>query len=321
MKNRKERIPMIDIIMAAYHGEKYIEQQIRSIMDNSYKDICLTVYDDSADVLEQDRNRVTVEKIVEKLQEEYKERLRYIKNEQNKGCIRNFLEGLKNSTAEYIMFSDQDDVWLPDKIEKSFDKIRDMEQQYGKVPIAVFSDARVVNERLEVIEESFHRSNHLNTNKLRLANLLMENKLNGCTTIVNAAVREKLITLPEHAKMHDWWVALIAASFGKIAYIKEPTMLYRQHEENVIGNQQYGSYVKKRLKSLGEQRNVLRENMKQAEEFLAIYEEELTKDKKEIIRRFANLYQYNFFLRRYLVIKAGYTKTGFVRNIGVLFVI
>ncbi|WP_312494068.1 glycosyltransferase family 2 protein [Anaerosporobacter sp.] len=309
---------MVEIIMAAYNGEKYIKQQIESIMKNTYENIHLTIYDDTKEA----QTTATMTDILRLMTEKYGEKLTYKKNEQNKGCTRNFLEGLQASDAEYTMFSDQDDYWNKDKVERTLEKMKEMENKYGKdTPLVVFTDAIVVDSTLNLIHFSFHRSNHLNTKRVDLAHLLMENKLIGCTMMMNKALKNKIIAIPKNARVHDWWVALVAAAFGKIGYLEDSTILYRQHEDNVIGNQEYGSYIKKRLASLQSQREVIYSNMKQAEEFLEIYNMLLTKEQKSLIGRFANLNKRNWFYRRYTMYRYGYKKSGVPRNLGLLLVL
>lgn len=304
--------------MAAYNGEKYIKQQIESIMKNTYEDMHLIICDDT----KEEQTSTAMTDILNSMKEKYGDKITYKKNSENKGCTRNFLEGLQNSLAEYIMFSDQDDYWNKDKIELTLGKMKELEDRYGKdTPLVVFTDATVVDSSLNLIHLSFHGSNHLNTNKLDLAHLLMENKLIGCTMMMNQALKDKIITIPKNARVHDWWIALVAAAFGKIGYLEDATILYRQHEENVIGHQEYGSYIKRRLANLKSQREVIYSNMKQAQEFLEIYHELLTKQQKELIGRFATLKDRNWFYRRYAMLRYGYKKSGLPRNIGLFLVI
>lgn len=304
--------------MAAYNGEKYIKQQMESIMKNTYENIHLTIYDDT----KEEQTSAAMTDILNLMNEKYGDKITYKKNAKNKGCTRNFLEGLQASAAEYTMFSDQDDYWNKDKVELTVEKMKQMESKYGKdTPLVVFTDAIVVDSKLNLIHRSFHRSNHLNTKRLGLAHLLMENKLIGCTMMMNQALRNKIIAIPEKARVHDWWIALVAATFGKIGYLEESTILYRQHEDNVIGNQEYGSYIKKRLASLKSQREVIYSNMKQAEEFLEIYHMFLSKEQKALIGRFANLDKRNWLYRRYAMCRYGYKKSGVPRNLGLLLVL
>lgn len=305
---------MIEIVMAAYNGEKYIEEQVESILENTVSDIKLSIYDDGS--------KDSTPSIIGKLQEKHDGKIAYHRNETNRGVILNFLHGVKSSTAKYIMLSDQDDVWNRDKIEKTLIRMQEMEKRYGEdTPIVVFTDSTVVDEQLQQMQSSFHRSNHLDVSRIDISHLLMENKLNGCTIMLNEALRKRLTTLPEHAKMHDWWLALIAASFGKISYINEPTMLYRQHRGNVVGNQNFTSYIIRRFAALREQRRTLRNICSQADDFLQIYREELDDSTRRIVTIFANLYNRNIIYRKYAVIRYGFLKTGIVRNIGVLLVV
>ena len=115
---------MVEIIMAAYNGEKYIKKQIESIMKNTYENIHLTIYDDT----KEEQTSAAMTDILSLMNEKYGDKITYKKNAQNKGCTRNFLEGLQASEAEYTMFSDQDDYWNKDKVELTVEKMKQMER-------------------------------------------------------------------------------------------------------------------------------------------------------------------------------------------------
>ncbi|MDD3174334.1 MAG: hypothetical protein PHF63_11885, partial [Herbinix sp.] len=231
---------------------------------------------------------------------------------------------LCRTTMDYMMFCDQDDVWKSNKIAITLKRIRHMEAQIGKnIPLAVFTDASVVDKNLKELYHSFFCSNHLNPLKTDLSHLLMENKLIGCTVMVNVALRNVLQSnrLPEKAKYHDWWIALIAASFGKIGFVNESTLLYRQHSSNVVGGADFFSYFKNRIASLKDQREAVLILERQAEEFLALYGDQLIQEKKDIILNFANLHQARFIKRRCLLLHNGYLKSGLIRNIGLFIIV
>lgn len=306
----------VAIVMATYNGEKYVGQQINSILASTYQDFELFIYDDGSK-----DDTVSILREYEKVNSD---KVHVFQNERNRGVNLNFLMAMGRTTMDYIMFCDQDDVWKPNKIAITLKRIRHMEAQFGKeMPLAVFTDASIVDKDLKEIHSSFFNSNHLDPRKTDLAHLLMENKLIGCTVMVNASLRKILQSnnYPEKSKLHDWWIALIAASFGRIGYVNESTLLYRQHENNVVGGAAFGSYVKKRIATLNRQREAIRVLQRQAEEFLLLYEDLLTEEKSAIILKFANLDQVNFMKRRSLILKHGYLKTGLVRNIGLLIII
>lgn len=316
VNNKKsQNISKIDIIMATYNGETYLKEQIDSILENTFTDWTLTICDDGS----KDR---TIP-IVKEYEEKYKGKIILHQNEKNLGVKLNFFEGMKRSKADYIMFCDQDDVWKKDKIQITYDKMLELEKKQKKeIPLAVFTDANIVDEKLELLKESFFEAGALDTKKIDLAHILMENKLIGCTLMINKSVANRFNTLPTHVRMHDWWIAILVSSFGVIEFLNQKTLLYRQHGENVIGgNQNFFTYFKSRISSLKKQKQVLLLTQKQAECFYQIYQKELSPHSKQLIYDFANLHKMNFIKRRYLLFKHRYFKTGFIRNIGVFILI
>lgn len=304
----------ITIIMAAYNGEAYVEEQIRSILNGGFKDFVIHVYDDGSTDDTRD--------ILRRLSLEYTDKVCFFANKKNKGVIRNFMEGAYIADSPYVMFCDQDDVWLPDKLSKTLLKMKELESRKGtKVPLTVFTDAKVVDKELEEIHPSFHGSSHLDTAKTDLPHLLMENKLIGCTMMINAAMAKRLSIVPEGLRMHDWWIGLIAAALGEITYLPEATLLYRQHEKNVVGIKSFANYVSNRLFALGRQRLALKQTEEQAEAFLEIFASELSGKNKTILEAFVAMKTAGFLKKRYLLIKYGFWKTGLLRNIGVFFLV
>lgn len=313
----REEINMseITVVMTAYNGEKYIREQIDSILHGSFTDFEIHVCDDGST----DRTREIIADVAMR-----DSRVTPFFNEKNKGVIRNFLEGAANAESPYIMFSDQDDVWLADKLSKSLQEIKKQEKKWGQdVPLVVFADAKVVDGNLNELAPSFHRAGHLNTKKIDLAHLLMENKLIGCTMIMNRAMAELLKgELPvKDMRMHDWWIGLIGAALGKVVYLPEPLLLYRQHGNNIVGSKSFTGYIKKRLASLKKQKQILKATERQAQAFLSVYGSRLSPQNQTVIKQFATLSQIGFWKRRYVLIKNGFFKTGVIRNIGVLLLI
>lgn len=306
----------VAIVMATYNGERYVGEQIESILKSSYQDFELFIFDDCS--------KDNTMSILYGYEEQNPSKIHVFRNEENLGLTINFLRAVRNTTMDYIMFCDQDDVWKPNKIGITLKRMRHMEAQNGKEkPIAVFTDAVVVDKELQVLQNSYSSSHNLNPRKTDLSHILMENKLIGCTVMLNAALRKVLQSnpLPTKARYHDWWVALIAASMGKIGYVNEGTLLYRQHGGNIVGGDDFASYVKNRLSSLHDQKEALRSLYRQAEEFETIYQELLSEESSLIIKRFAELEQYNYLVRRFLILHCGYLKTGIIRNLGLIFIV
>ncbi|SHO52605.1 glycosyltransferase family 2 protein [Anaerocolumna xylanovorans] len=316
----------VHIIMAAYNGAAYLTEQIMSIRQSTFTEWELWIFDDGS--LDE------TEDIISRQEAEANGRIHYIKNVKNKGVTLNFLEGVKtvssqtvnnspeNESDNYYMFCDQDDVWMPDKIEKTLKAMKRYEKKYSqKLPLVIFTDAMITDEKLNVINPSFHKSNHLNTGKLDLPHIMMENKLIGCTVMFNAALEKKLTVLPKQVRYHDWWIGLLGAAFGHMVYLPFPTLYYRQHGGNVVGNQDFYAYVRKRIAALKEQKKVLYANASQAKEFYEIYRDSLSEDKKMQVYAMSNLMEKNWFCKRYQCLRFGFLKSGLVRNIALLLIL
>lgn len=308
---------MISIIMSTYNGERYLSEQIESILNQDYKDWKLFVFDDGS--------KDETEKIIRGYQKEEKDRIFFFRNEKNFGARGNFFQGLRQVAekiapeSKYYAFSDQDDVWDRDKLSLGLSKMKEIEGEGS--PAVIFSDVRITDKNLKVVEESYFRGSKINKGSLDFASLLMENKAIGGTMMINSKMaeiefeRERMMGgFPKEAKMHDWWFALIGASLGKLAVIDRATESYRQHERNVIGGKVFFNYVKHRIFHYQVKKSI-EENVLQGKEFFRYYENCLKKDKKEILENFINLSHSGFLRRRFLVMRYGFWKSGVIRNI------
>ncbi len=308
----------INIIMTSFNGAEYIQEQIESILASRYTDWVLDVFDDGS-------SDATL-KILQNYTDRYPEKISFYKNKTKLGCSANYLTGLKNrynesalaESSQYFMFCDQDDVWMPDKLELTLDLIKRVEHRYGNSsPALVFTDAVVADEKLGLIHPSFMKQSRLNPKETDLSHLLMENKCIGCTVMMNRALVAKLTKLPKSIKQHDWWMALLAAGFGHIAFLNRGTLYYRQHGNNEVGAKGFLSYCINRVTSLKKQRTSLLILQKQAEEFYSLYGDQLSADKQQIVSAFFRLNKSGWLNRRQCVIKYKFYKSGFIRNLGV----
>ena len=138
--------------------------------------------------------------------------------------------------APYYMTCDQDDVWLEKKIELTYDKMLAIEDK-ADIPCLVYTELRVVDSELNTIADTMSEYQSLDCHKRTINQFILQNSVTGCTMMVNRALRDKMlhITNIDNTIMHDWWAALVAAQFGKTAFIDEPTILYRQHGDNSLG--------------------------------------------------------------------------------------
>ena len=189
------------------------------------------------------------------------------------------------------------------------------------MPLLVCTDVTVVDDEMKIIHESFRIMNKYQIRHLDFSHLMMENKVQGCTAMINKSLALMLDRLPTKTTMHDGWLALIASAFGHIEYIDEQTMKYRQHIDNVQGSIAYKDDVKNKFSNLGGQRQIVMNTTPQISEFLEIYGEKAPERIINAAKAFATLGQQNFFTRRYNIVKYHMWKSGFLRNIGLMILI
>ena len=134
------------------------------------------------------------------------------------------------------MLADDDDVWRPDKIAVTLAEMRRLEAVVGEeTPVLVHTDLAVVDRQLRTVSASLARSQRLAAHETRLARLLVQNSVTGCTVMVNRALANLVGEPFDGIAMHDWWLALIASAFGHLAFVDVPTVQYRQHGHNTVG--------------------------------------------------------------------------------------
>ena len=278
---------MISILMATYNGEDYLAEQLDSLLNQTFQDFKLILNDDNST-----DNTLS---IAQGYAEKYPGKIYVTQNEINTGSAKNnFFDMIlryKNE-CDYFMLCDQDDVWLPEKIEKSYNKIEEMEQMYGSsVPILVHTDLTVVDNNLNVISPSYEKMAHTRFANNKLNNLITMNVAAGCTSIFNKALVSFIDRKPDFVVMHDWWLALVATSFGKIATIYEPTILYRQHKRNELGAKKvlslwYIRYFLTHMETIAEKVN---NSYKQAESFLSYYYDKLSDEQRNFLKTYASI--------------------------------
>jgi glycosyltransferase involved in cell wall biosynthesis len=244
---------MIDILLATYNGEKYLDEQIQSLINQNFQEWRLLIHDDNSN------DKTT--KIIRSYAERYPERIQFLDDTKSFGSASaNFAYLLSRSKADYIMFCDQDDVWLPNKVEKSFSKMKKLEDLYTSKPLMVFSDLQVVDEEMNVLENSMWKSERLNPELVNdVYSILALNVVTGCTMMINNKAKQLVSPMPNHDILHDHWIAVNISKYGHSSYINEPLIKYRQHSSNVMGARSSGFlYFYKKTTKLLDDWNVFR---------------------------------------------------------------
>lgn len=214
--------------MASYNGEKFIDEQIRSIISQS------TEYEFRI-LISDDQSKDGTIDIVKHFASNYDNIIFISGPQENLGPKRRFEFLLQESSSDYIMFSDQDDVWLPNKVNVTMKKMLSDERRLGTgTPILVYSDLIIVDEKLNYISKSMRRHKNLRKNP-SINSLLVENNVTGCTVMINRALLNHSLPFPDNIYMHDWWINLIANLYGSTSFVDESLILYRQHSSNTFG--------------------------------------------------------------------------------------
>ena len=300
--------------MAAYNGEKYIAEQIESILGQTETDWKLVVRDDCS-------TDSTVG-IVRRYREKYPEKITAFVSEKNSGSAKNnFFSLLRHADGDYCMFSDDDDVWLPDKIRVTLLKMKELEKTFGAdLPLLIHTDLRVADEALKTISESMFQIQKLKSTRDRFPNLLSQNIVTGCTAMANRSLIHMATEagLPERAVMHDWWLALLAAAFGGIGFVDAATVLYRQHGNNEMGAKDADdfSYNAGRLLHVGQARRALQNTYEQALEFYQKYGSKLKESDRAAVRDYGSIPRQKKWDRLRTLQRYDCWKTGFYRKLG-----
>ena len=216
----------IDILMATYNGEEFLREQIDSILEQTYSNFRLIISDDCS----KDNTREILREYQKK-----DERIEIYFQEKNLGYVKNFEFLLNKVQNEIYMLSDQDDYWLPNKVEKSLEKLKEEKADF------VFGDLEVVDKNLKKIYESFGDFMLLNRKIEKYIDSYKVNYLyncvTGCTILAKKDTLKNILPIPKISKylIHDHWMGLMAAIYGKVAYIPEKYIKYRQHGDNQVG--------------------------------------------------------------------------------------
>lgn len=222
----------IAILLSTYNGEFFLGDLLQSILDQDYENWVLYVRDDGSC----DKTRHILERYIL-----LDSRIILLPNDAlNLGAKMSFMRLLTIADAEYYMFCDQDDVWLANKITKTYDRMINIESENCEVPVIVHSDLCVVDKNLKVISSSFWKYSHIHPQQTSFDYFCAYNNLTGCAMMINNSAKLLCLDMPTFAPMHDSWIGLVVSfRHGIISYIDEPLILYRQHNNNVVGAQKH----------------------------------------------------------------------------------
>lgn len=296
----------VEILLATYNGEMYLREQLDSILQQDYSNWIVRACDDAScdktyEILLEYKNAYPTKFIVEK-------------NEKGTGSAKkNFLRLIKNSTCQYVMCCDQDDVWLPNKISLTLEKMKEIEEEE---PVLVHTDLKVVDQELNVLSDSFFEYSKLGKS-FDYKTVLVQNSVTGCTMMMN---RQLVLLLQKGCEidellMHDWFAAILAIGIGKVGFVDTPTMLYRQHLVNSVGAKRYGlSLFMSKLRKSDIRSSIVATTL-QAGAIARTYRNELEEEVYQLMYRYSMIFTKRKVGRVYFYVKNRVLKKEMFRKI------
>ena len=280
----------IDILLTTYNTKiEYLKQQIDSILNQTYKYFTLIISDDCS---QNDEVRKVLKEYAEK-----DKRIQLYFQEKNIGVTKNFEFLLKQSTSEYIAFSDHDDLWYENKMEEELKALKE-----NNVSL-VYCDANQIDASGKVINNSYIRYKNIpiinkNINKKIIP--FTRHIAIGCSQLFTKEVKDKMIPFTYNTIVHDWQSTYIASRLNGIYCVEKPLFGYRIHDTNIFGGRNfkqniqlwkrqngnnYKSYLKYRYKVITE---TYLAGVLMCEEYSKIILDKNKKQTEEIIKYFRN---------------------------------
>lgn len=311
----------VDIVCSVYNGERFLPELLASIGGQTVSDWTLWVCDDhstdtSATLLRQAAAADHRVRVLESASA-------------NLGATASFGRLLSNVPANspYVMFADQDDVWQPNKIERTLAAMRTAEsRESAETPVLVHTDLTVVDEQLRVIHPSFWEFAGIDRDGTTLRRIIVRNVATGAATMINRPLRELADPIPPDAVLHDWWCACVAAAFGRIVSVREPTISYRQHGGNVVGAREWGISMRslpramfRALENTSTVRRGIERTAAQARAFLARYEHRLSDEDRRFLSDYGAIPERGFWRRKRDLLRLRMLpEYGMLRRLGIL---
>lgn len=294
----------VTILMATFNGAKYVAEQLDSILVQTHQDWALIIRDD----LSTDQTPSILQKYADA-----DSRIKILSGKgQHGSATLNFsalFDYAYKHPAPYVMFADQDDIWHKNKIEHSLQFIQAQEQSApASQPILVYGALEYVDTQANVIPQELKMPEALDINML-----LTENHAYGCTMMLNRALVEQVIRIPESAENHDYWIALVACALGKAVLNPEKLISYRQHLNNASGNvhrNRFSSRFNRYVKRVDFLLPVFVKNYRMTTAFYRQYKGSLDEDIKQLISGYIQAYKSDILSLMIFMARNNFRKLG-----------
>jgi glycosyltransferase involved in cell wall biosynthesis len=301
-------LPLILVLLPVYNGEKFLSEQIDSILAQTHQNLRLICRDDGSS----DASL----KILQSCAASHPDKVQLLQdNKGNLGAAGSFSElmqwALVHSGVDsnvYVALADQDDTWHVEKLERCLRAMIKAEYSSPGKPVLVHSDLKVVNAVGGKIAPSFMRYQGLDPTRTQLSAQLVSNTVTGCTSLMNLMLLKKALPIPNQVIMHDWWLSLVASKFGRLIFLPQALVNYRQHGRNTLGARENKIKILSlqtlrklfQLRQTPQTQAIFDSVAAQASEFLSRYETELSDKEKLSISKVQQIPQYSIWRQRWV---------------------
>ena len=299
----------VDILLSVYNGEEFLQELLDSLILQTCNSWRLIINNDAST-----DNSLN---IIKTFKEQNSNKVFLLDNNSNinSGPALSYAKLLSASNSKYIMFCDQDDVWLPEKIEKMLNTMKKLEKKHSSNSnLLVYSDMKICSENLKIISDSFYKHNKGLSTQTTLKNILFNNNIAGCCMLINKNLKDFSLPMDDNIIMHDWWINLCVNISGHSQFIPEQLLLYRQHENNYYGAPNNKNMFLKYFK-ISQYKKNLKKMINQLKKLNERYKKYMQDEDITIISQLAHMSDKNFFMRKYLIYKySKYSVTSLLKK-------
>lgn len=310
--SREGFMPTCDILLAAYNGVPHGPALLDSLLSQTHHEYRLIVRDDGS-------TDATVE-MLRDYAPKFGGRMQLIESGTPTGSAQgNFSRLLQETSADYVLFADIDDVWQPNKVAHTLDLLKKNDVN-PEIPLYAFTDVTPVDADLNPIMQSFWKFKRIDPEiSQHLNQALVCPPMLGCASGINRALARIAAPVPPEATGHDWWALLIACALGRVVYSSEQTMLYRLHGGNASAQKEVSLLAYSKAGGRGAKvRRGMKRRTEQAQALLDTFGAAMPSDKRSLINRFVQLRSQNYLMRRYTLLRGSFFYPDLPRNLAML---
>ena len=227
----QEDASSIAVCLATYNGEKYIAEQLESLLSQTYQNFKLYIADDGST----DRTLEVIKDFLKRFNSQIDVKV----NEKQLGVVKNFEQLITQSKEPYIACCDQDDIWEPNKLELQLEAIKRAEKRYLGVGCLIHSDLSMIDDKARILQESYFDFRGYKLKKAKdLGHILGPSGVMGNTLMFNKKLCTQMLPFPPSLDTHDYWIGIVAELYGRRITLNEPLVKYRIHTDNVSNSLQ-----------------------------------------------------------------------------------